>query len=434
MENNRIEMLLKKIGSEQIPSDIEKIAEREFSKFSDKLKDQKHISFKEYFMKTKLIKISVAAAIILIVLAGIPFFKGSGPSITLAGVYEKMQLVDAFMYKMKMVMTGNMQPSMPSGTTNMEGTILISNEYGMKMEMEGIKGDSNQKMHQQMYILPQGKKMYSIMPEQKQYMIMEFDETLVERMKKQSNDPRDMIKQVLNCKYTDLGRKVLNEVEVEGFQTTDPAFMGGAMGDLKVVIWVDVKSWLPVCVEMSIKMSEQMQMEGVLEDFIWNLQVDASEFEPVIPQDYTTPLPGGYKMPSFNEETAIEGLRFSLDNTSKYPEKLDIMTMMKDAVDIFRQTEDIDVNNLSQEAQEALSQKMIETMRPMQSLMGFYMMLVGEKKEPAYYGDVVGPNDIDKVLLRWKTGDNEYRVIYGDLSVETVDGSVLAELERQIQQ
>ena len=74
----------------------------------------------------------------------------------------------------------------------------------------------------------------------------------------------------------------------------------------------------------------------------------------------------------------------------------------------------------------------MEIMRPIQSLGMFYMTLVQEKKEPAYYGDVVGPDDADKVLLRWKVSDTEYRVIYGNLTAETVSAGKLAELESKI--
>jgi outer membrane lipoprotein-sorting protein len=430
MENDKIEELLNKIGNEQVPPDVEKITQREFALFNESLKEQRHIKFKEHFMKTNMIKISVAAAVILAILLGIPFFKGTGPTVSLAAVYQKMQLVNAFMYKMRMKTTVNIQPGMPAVNGDSEATITISTEYGMKMDMDMnmVISGTGQKMRQIMYMLPQEKKWCTIMPEQKQYLIMELNDELLAKTKKESNDPRDMVKQVLNCKYTELGRSTINGVEVEGFETTDPAFIGGAMGDVKVTFWVDRKTELPVRAEMYFKMSEQMQMEGVIEDFQWDLKVESSEFEPVIPQDYITLFPGGFKMPIMNEETAIEGLRFSADSTGKYPEKLNMATMMQGigtiAGDIARQGGDM--NNLSQEA---IAQKMVETMRPMQSLVGFYMMLVGEKKEPVYYGDVVGPNDIDKVLLRWKTGDNEYRVIYGDLSVETVDGSVLAKLE-----
>jgi hypothetical protein len=79
--------------------------------------------------------------------------------------------------------------------------------------------------------------------------------------------------------------------------------------------------------------------------------------------------------------------------------------------------------------EEEKAKKIMDIMRPAQALGMFYMTLVQEKKEPAYYGDVVGPADADKVLLRWKISDNEYRVIFSDLQAETVTAEKLAELE-----
>jgi len=68
-------------------------------------------------------------------------------------------------------------------------------------------------------------------------------------------------------------------------------------------------------------------------------------------------------------------------------------------------------------------------MRPAQSLMMFYMTLLQDKKEPVYYGESVGPDDADEVLLRWKVSEGRYRVIFGDLLVLDVTAEELAELE-----
>ena len=429
MENDKIEELLKKIGNEQVPPEAEKIAQSELAKFSENLKEHKHLKFKEHFVNKNILKISIAAAVILAVLIGIPFFKGTGPSVSLGDVYQKLQLVNAFMYKMKMKTIANMQPGMPAVNGDSEGTITISTEYGMKEDMSTIINGAA-KMHQIMYILPLEKKAVTLMPEQKQYLIMEYNDELLTKMKKESNDPREMVKQVLNCKYMELGRNIINGVEVEGFQTTDPAYMNSALGDVKITLWVDRQTKLPVLAELYIKMGEQIQMEGVMEDFQWDLKVASSEFEPVIPQDYTTLLPGGFKMPSMNEVTAIEGLRYSVDTTGKYPEKLNMAAIFQGMKDIV--PKNADVNILSKEGQEAIAKKMLEKMQPMLSLVGFYTTLVGEKKEPAYYGDVVTPADGDKVLMRWKTGDSEYRVIYGNLTAETVSAEKLSELENKL--
>ena len=53
------------------------------------------------------------------------------------------------------------------------------------------------------------------------------------------------------------------------------------------------------------------------------------------------------------------------------------------------------------------------------------------KPDAAYYGKTVGPNDKDKVLLRWKLNDTQYRVIFGDLRIEDVTAASLTELEAQ---
>jgi hypothetical protein len=47
----------------------------------------------------------------------------------------------------------------------------------------------------------------------------------------------------------------------------------------------------------------------------------------------------------------------------------------------------------------------------------------------AYYGKTVGPNDKNKVLLRWKLDNGKYQVIFGDLRAETVTAERLRELE-----
>jgi outer membrane lipoprotein-sorting protein len=49
--------------------------------------------------------------------------------------------------------------------------------------------------------------------------------------------------------------------------------------------------------------------------------------------------------------------------------------------------------------------------------------------EVAYHGSKVGPDDREKVLLRWKLPTGNYQVIYGDLHSEAVSGERLKELE-----
>jgi len=437
MKNNDIEKILENIGGETVPDDVQHIAEEAAGQFSKNLKRERCITFKEYIMKTKALKIAAAAVILFIILAVVPFFSGDG-AVSLATVLDKIENIEAFMYKMNMTTIGSMVPDMPAQKSRIESTLTISGDYGMKME-NTVEVENMQSWKQIMYILPDKNTMYTVMPDQKKFMKMEFDDVWLEKIKQQQNDPRDMVRQIIDCDYTALGTDTIDGIEVEGFQTTDPAYAAGMMEDLKVTLWVDRQTQLPVKSEIAFKLNEQMQMEGVIEDFDWDIQVSPDDFEPQIDEEFT-PVPGsGMKMPGMKEEDAIEGLRFFARIVGKYPENLNVITLMKDLMTI---TTTDDVNELTDEAQslqeqlddmdeEERQKKIMELMRPAQSLGMFYIMLIQEKKEPEYYGDTVGPEDANKILLKWKHSETQYRVIYGDLTAETLIPAALDELEKQ---
>ena len=61
--------------------------------------------------------------------------------------------------------------------------------------------------------------------------------------------------------------------------------------------------------------------------------------------------------------------------------------------------------------------------------LGEVISILAHNTDPAYNGKTVGPNDKDKVLLRWKLDDGGYEVIFGDLHAETVTAERLRALE-----
>ena len=389
-------------------------------------------------MKSPITKLAVAAVIVIAVFVGLPFFSGNDTGIVLADVLERIEQAQAYMYRMKMTMTGAMMPGTPATERETEATITVSNEYGMKMEIAVVDANSGEKVIQQMYVIPEDRVMMGVMPEQKKFTRMEFDEDMFARIKKQNNDPRETLKQIMRCEYTELGRSVIDGIEVEGFETTDPRFMAGMAEEVKVTLWVDTASWLPVRQELNIQVNEQMQMHGVVYDYQWDIQVDASEFEPVIPEDFTCFPTGGMKMPSMTEEAAIEGLKFFAEISGQYPKSLNLMTLMQEFGKL-KNGESPAAEQLRQKLEQARSEEekateLMNIMRPAQSLGMFYMTLVQDRKDPAYYGESVGPDDAALVLLRWKISDNQYRVIFGDLTAENVTAEELAELEKALVQ
>ncbi len=421
-------------------------------------------------MKSRIAKLAAAAVIVIAVLIGLPFFHGDSKGIALANVLEKIEQARAYMYtmKMKMTMAGDMMPGLQETTI----VATVSDEYGMRWDWDSADPNTGETVSQHIYVVPDQKIVVTIIPEKKQYMRMEFDDQLLAKMKQQNNDPREMIKQIMGCEYTELGRSVIDGVEVEGWRTTDPAALGGATADVELTLWVDVENWLPFRSEMNMKMGDKMHVSAATYDFRWNVPVQASDFQPIIPQDFT-PFPGdGMKLPSMTEEGAIEGLKLFAERTGRYPNSLTLadftqeilafndMLMeelkklkeeMGDTTEMTKEelrnavmkksTETTLLKKLmegmgdttemtEEEFRNALMKKSMETTFRLQAPALFYMMLTQEKKEPAYYGESVGPDDANMVLMRWKAAENQYRAILGDLTAIDVTAEELAELEK----
>lgn len=156
-----------------------------------------------------------------------------------------------------------------------------------------------------------------------------------------------------------------------------------------------------------------------------DILVDKIDVEPVVPEEFTAIPTEGMKMPGMSEEAALEGLKFFAEIIGQYPKKLNAMNLMQDFM-VLKDSENLTDTGMKLQEEMGRMQKdervkkAMEMMRPVQSLGMFYMTLIQDKKEPAYYGDTVRVQDVQKVLLRWKISDNQYRVIYGDLSVQDV--------------
>jgi outer membrane lipoprotein-sorting protein len=292
--------------------------------------------------------------------------------------------------------------------------------------MEMIDPNTGETMTQENYIVPDEKLMVMLMHEKKQFIRTEFSDDLAARMKKQNNDPRELIRQMLGVKYTELGKSEIDGVEVDGFETTDPGISGGTTGDVKVTLWVDSKSWLPVLMEMDMSINEQTRSRSTFYDYQWDVPVEKSEFVPVIPDDYEAVFEG-LKFPEMTEEAAIEGLRLVADLVGRYPKQVSIVDLMQEVSPIM--FERIKKDQPEDMTEIELDTKMMDAILPVYPIGLFYMALVQDQKEPVYYGETVGPDDVEAVLLRWKISDEKYRVIFGDLSALDVTAEKLKELE-----
>jgi hypothetical protein len=388
-------------------------------------------------MKSQLTKIAAAAVVIIACMAGLTMFKQtSSVAIALDDVLTRIEQINSYMYQTNSTTTVSrvVNDRKMVVDVKMHGTVLVSKEYGRKETMTIQNLDSKETTSQETYLLFKEKSRITISHTRKSYTHIEYDDAFFEEYMKDSSDPRTMVEQILKCEYKSLGISTIDGVKVEGFQTQDPNYMEGLLGKVDIKLWVDLKTQLPVKIERNIQREEPMNISGVMNNFQWNVPVGASEFKPVIPEDYTSATGGSIKMPAWNEETAIQGLKYYADFTNHYPEEL-VRVLASPMREI--EKSDTSAARQFQKELEGLNEeekihKRADIAMPIQGACAFYMILGDEDKDPAYYGDIVSPEDANQVLMRWKISDNDYRVIFGDLKVETVTYETLVELEKML--
>ena len=383
-------------------------------------------------MKSPFSKLATAAIVAIACLIGLSLWRGTESGIALADVLARIEQVSAYRYQCSGKMT-SMDPNKPySSETRV--TKLTSKEYGSKTKFERPDPNGGWSTFQEGYIFPfpEKKTMIMIMPKQKRYSRIELDDRYAEFLWQINSDPSFWAKRILGCKYESMGRSIVDGIEVEGFRTTDPNILPGVR-DVDNKMWVDVKTRLPVrydfrCAHVD-KMGNKKEIEQIVyHNFQWDVPVDAAEFKPVIPDDYIGVV---IKYPAhITEETAIQGLKLLVELLGKYPETPNFdETVLR----LAEKSETPAALRLKEEikglTEDQITNKLADFLVPIRGGARFYVLLVQDKKDPAYYGKIVTPKDADKVLIRWKLSDSEYRVIYGDLHAETVTPEKLAELE-----
>ena len=417
MKDN-IEEILERISAEAVPDDVHKIAQETSNNFTRSLARNelpRQPVLLEIIMKSPRSKLAAAAVIIIAVLLGLNIFKDSS-GVAWAEVLSNVQKVQTYINRMKMTVQS------PDGPQDVEMTFYRSTVYGIRRDSY-YKGE----LISNLYIPAEGNKGVELIPSQKKYVNAVFTDEQIKEMT-EKNDPRAIVKEFMCCnRYTKIGEKVIDGIEVEGIEVDHDEFGRTLFEKGKGRLWVAVDTDLPVRIELEgTSAGGSVQISMTVDGFNWNPGLQASDFEPNIPSDYT--LMAHVDL-SDSVEAVVKGLRgFTQITEGKFPTNLDLMTVGKEIRDAFialRQKQGISL-------EEQPTQEEMENMLSIQGACLFYGNLVKEGKDVAYYGDTVTLQDVDKVLMRWKISDDQYRVVYGDLKVEDVSSEKLAELEASL--
>ena len=124
------------------------------------------------------------------------------------------------------------------------------------------------------------------------------------------------------------------------------------------------------------------------------------------------------RMLSLSEKDLITGLRtFAELSGGRYPTRLDTKTTVKEADGLGSSLPEMSESEKKRKIQDIFFAS------------AFYEKLGRENRDVAYHGDVVGAEDTERVLLRWRITGESYRVVRADLRCETVTLVQLAGLE-----
>jgi hypothetical protein len=381
--------------------------------------------YRRIIMKTS-VKFAAAAVFLFMVFAGWRVFDKSSSGVVWADVAQKVRQAKVVAYRAVTTMTGN-----PIFSNQGKGEIVSSTET-IWMTQDTVKVETTTVNDQLTsntyctYLLPKEKKLVHVYPMAKMYYTEELNDNLLAKIKQQNRDPREWVQKIINSQYKSLSKTTLDGIEVEGLETTDPAITGGVFEKALARLWVDVKTGYPVQMEQDFDMNEgKTQMHIIIRDFQWDVAVDADLFNPNIPADFTPVQLKTLSTPDMDENTAIAGLKRYAELANQYPENLNPVTLINNSLKMI----DSQSQGLSQSQVKDKTEEMIVSSN---SLGGFYMTLVQDKKDPAYYGKTVTVGDGKAVLLRWKTNDTTYRVIRGDLSINEMSAEQLKQIEPKI--
>jgi hypothetical protein len=314
-------------------------------------------------------------------------------------------------------------------------TLTTPAAEGMRLEGyqssdHGIRVDAyvNGELMNQMYTLVDEGRFVTLMTGQRQYTEVHLTDALLEEVRRGSGDPKGIVDVFLTGPYTELGRREIDGVAVEGVESRDAAlaaaFLAGPMGRLSAAegpgdvagrLWVDVATGWPV--EMTLDVAGETQV--VVTDFQWEVEMAPDVFTLEIPGDYRALAQVDMGQLATGDQIVEALAYFAKLSGGAYPTRLTPGDIVGEVGAIYQKL------NAA-----GTPPKIDDDMIIKLKYAATYVRELGDEgKEPVYYGDTVRAADADKVLLRWKLDGGQYRVIFGDLRLETVSSARLAELE-----
>ena len=233
-------------------------------------------------MKSRITKLAAAALIVIAVLVGINQFGGPASGVAWGEVIRNIEASPGFIFRMKQINNDK-----EKGIKKYHMKVYGSAKYGVRMD-----GYLDPQAPVQTYASLKEGALISVMPSSKTYSRQPLTGDQLAEL--EELDPKKSFRGLLSVGYRKLGRKIIDGVEAEGVEITNPE--GARISSERSIeidshisqLWVSVETKLPVFFESkTICNNGMLELHTIQDEFQWNVELDESEFEPDIPEDYT---------------------------------------------------------------------------------------------------------------------------------------------------
>lgn len=232
-------------------------------------------------MRNPIVKFAVAAAVVAAALMGATLFRSSGSGVAWAEVARKVQASRGTVYRMQQT-----DADSPSGADHAmvysSPTRERADYYKDGRIFRSIYVDYETKTV--VYIIHEGKRYIRDTHSLHQFGVQQRQNWI---------DPKGLVQKFLSCEHKKLEPQTIERTLCEGLETTDPTFFGSdfpvPISRLNVQLWVSTATGYPVLFKAEVVCGEdgERRIEGTADQFQWDVELDPSELEPTIPDDYT---------------------------------------------------------------------------------------------------------------------------------------------------
>ena len=382
MSNNHLEDTLNRLANEPVPADVHKLAEKTSQDFSQTLNQsgqQVHVLW-EYFMRSRIAKLAIAAAIVIVAAIGLTQLLPSG--IAWADVVEP--LLNASTAILDIII----------GQEDANAPIIHDEILGSRIRrtMSSVSDDVSIIDLEQARImsLTLSKKQATYIDLKGLPSIPNYFEHLRNVIGKLQESPDFVVEK--------LGERQIDGQRAVGFCAKHP--------EVTVTIWADPKTAMPIRIEQ-----QEKQMLVVCKNIRFNVPMDKSMFSMDVPEGFTRQQMD-LDLLGATEQDFIEGLRLRAEiiGDGWFPEDVSVEAYIKQAPLIGQKIEQL---KLTEQQQLDLGKKLAQHLL-------FIRFFKGDG--PWHYaGKGVRLGDKDKAIFWYRPkGSQTYRVIYGDLTVKDV--------------